>query len=109
MLKSALLGRCPLCGRGHVFAGVMDIRPASGECGLDFTAHDAGDGPAMAGIFLIGAIAVGLALWVDRRFEPDLWVHALIWPVLVLPLSLLVMRFAKAMLLGLQWRHRSTS
>jgi uncharacterized protein (DUF983 family) len=87
----------------------MDIRPASGECGLDFTAHDAGDGPAMAGISLIGAIAVGLALWVDRRFEPDLWVHALIWPVLVLPLSLLVMRFAKAMLLGLQWRHRSTS
>jgi uncharacterized protein (DUF983 family) len=33
----------------------------------------------MAGIFLIGAIAVGLALWLDRRFEPDLWVHALAW------------------------------
>lgn len=109
MLKSALLGRYPRCGGGHVFAGLLDIRPACSECGLDFTAHDAGDGPAVAGIFLIGAIAVGLALWVDRRFEPDLWVHALIWPVLVLPLSLLVMRFAKAMLLGLQWRHRSTS
>lgn len=63
----------------------------------------------MAGIFLIGAIAVGLALWVDRRFEPDVWVHALIWPAMVLPLSLIVMRFAKAMLLGLQWRHRRTS
>jgi len=102
VLKSDLLGRCPRCGRGQVFAGLLDIRPACSECGLDFTAHDAGDGPAVAGIFLIGAIAVGLALWVDRRFEPDLWVHALIWPVMVLPLSLLVMRFAKAMLLGLQ-------
>ena len=109
VLKSALLGRCPRCGRGHVFAGVLDIRPACTDCGLDFTAHDAGDGPAMAGIFLIGAIAVGLALWVDRRFEPDVWVHALIWPAMVLPLSLIVMRFAKAMLLGLQWRHRRTS
>jgi uncharacterized protein (DUF983 family) len=109
VLKSALLGRCPRCGRGHVFAGLLDIGLACRECGLDFTAHDVGDGPAVTGIFLIGAIAVGLALWVDRRFEPDLWVHALIWPVVVLPLSLRVMRFAKAMLLGLQWRHRSTS
>jgi len=63
----------------------------------------------MAGIFLIGTIAIVLALWVDRRFEHDLWVHALIWPAVVLPLSLLVMRYAKAMLLGLQWRHRSTN
>ena len=109
MLKSALLVRCLRCGRNHVFAGVLDIRLACSECGLEFTAHDAGDGPAAASIFLIGAIAVELALWVDRQFEPDLWVHALIWPVLVPPLSLLVMRFAKAMLLGLQWRHVSTS
>jgi len=63
----------------------------------------------MAGIFVIGAIAVVLALWVDARFEPALWVHALIWPAVVLPLSLMVMRVAKAMLLGLQWRHRSTT
>ena len=63
----------------------------------------------MAGIFVIGAIAVVLALWVDARFEPALWVRALIWPAVVLPLSLMVMRVAKAMLLGLQWRHRSTT
>jgi uncharacterized protein (DUF983 family) len=90
LLKSALLGRCP-------------------QCGLVFFAHDAGDGLAMAGIFLIGAIAVGLALWVDRRVEPDLWVHALIWAAVLLPLSLMVVRVAKAMLLGLQWRNGSTT
>ncbi len=90
------------------FFGLLEIRPDCAACGLDFSAHDAGDGPAMAGIFVIGAIAVVLALWVDRRFEPALWVHALIWPAVVLPLSLLVMRLAKAMLLGLQWRHRPT-
>lgn len=89
--------------------GLLDIHPACPVCGLDFSAHDAGDGPAVAGIFLIGAITVGLALWLDRRFEPDLWVHALIWPAVVLPTSLIVMRIAKAMLLDLQWRHRSTT
>jgi uncharacterized protein (DUF983 family) len=89
--------------------GLLDIHPACPVCGLDFSAHDAGDGPAVAGIFLIGAITVGLALWLDRRFEPDLWVHALIWPAVVLPTSLIVMRIAKTMLLDLQWRHRSTT
>jgi uncharacterized protein (DUF983 family) len=101
-MKSALLGRCPRCGGGHVFVGLLNTHPTCAAC-------DAGDGPAMAGIFLIGTSAIVLALWVDRRFEPDLWVHALIWPAVVLPLSLLVMRYAKAMLLGLQWRHRSTN
>ncbi|MEN9498979.1 MAG: hypothetical protein RIS83_798, partial [Pseudomonadota bacterium] len=55
----------------------------------------------MAGIFVIGAIAVILALWVDARFRPDLWVHAVIWPLVILPLSLLVMRGAKALLVAL--------
>jgi uncharacterized protein (DUF983 family) len=109
VLKSALLGRCPQCGRGHLFSGLLDIHPACSVCGLDLRAHDAGDGPAMAGIFLVGAIAIILALWVDARYEPDLWVHALIWPAVVLLLSLLVMRFAKAMLIGLQWRYRGTN
>jgi uncharacterized protein (DUF983 family) len=85
VLKSALLGRYPRCGGGHVFAGVLDIRPACTACGLDFSTHHAGAGPAMAGIFMMHAIGAVLAL------------------------SLLVRRFAKAMLLGLQWRHRRTS
>ncbi|MBR0651420.1 DUF983 domain-containing protein [Roseomonas terrae] len=105
-VTAALLGRCPRCGQGHLFAGVLDIRPRCEACGLDLSAHDAGDGPAVAGIFIIGAIAVGLALWVDARYRPPLWVHALIWPLVVLPLSLVTMRLAKAALVVLQWRHR---
>ena len=89
-----------------LFRGLLDIRPRCEACDLDLGAHDAGDGPAVAGIFVIGAIAVGLALWVDARFRPPLWVHALVWPVVVLPLSILTMRFAKAALVALQWRHR---
>ncbi|MBR0680997.1 DUF983 domain-containing protein [Roseomonas eburnea] len=105
----ALLGRCPRCGKGKLFRGVLDIRESCESCGLDLRAHDAGDGPAVAGIFFIGAVTVGLALWVDVRFEPPLWVHAVLWPALVLPLSVLTMRVAKAALVALQWRHRRDS
>ena len=106
-LLAALSGHCPRCGKGKLFQGLLAIRPACASCGLDLSAHDAGDGPAMAGIFVIGAITVILALWVDVRFRPDLWVHAVIWPLFILPLSLLVMRSAKALLVALQWRHRA--
>lgn len=102
----ALLGRCPRCGRGALFRGALDVRDSCDACGLDLRAHDAGDGPAVAAIFLIGAFTVGAALWVDVRFTPPLWVHAVLWPVLVLPLSVLTMRVAKAALVALQWRYR---
>jgi uncharacterized protein (DUF983 family) len=106
LLRAALLGRCPRCGKGPLFHKLLEVRPACPVCGLDLSHHDAGDGPAVAGIFVLGALTVGLAIWVDVRFAPPLWVHAVLWPVFVLPLSILVMRIAKAALVGLNWRHR---
>lgn len=106
LTRAALLGRCPRCGRGRLFAGLLDLRPVCGECGLDLAAHDVGDGPAVAGIFIVGAAAVVAALVVDVKYQPPLWVHAVIWPALVLGLAVFVMRAAKAALLALNWRHR---
>jgi uncharacterized protein (DUF983 family) len=101
----AMLGRCPRCGRGPMFSGLLDMRDRCTACGLDLRAHDTGDGPAIAGIFLVGALAVVTALMVDTRYQPPVWLHALLWPALVLPASILVMRVAKALLAALQYRH----
>jgi uncharacterized protein (DUF983 family) len=103
---AALCGRCPRCGRGPLFTGLLDVRPACDACGLDLRAHDAGDGPAVVAIFLLGTLAMIGAFLVEFRFEPPLWVHALLWTALLLPGSVLVMRVAKAALVALQWRHR---
>jgi uncharacterized protein (DUF983 family) len=51
---------------------------------------------------------VGLAFWVEFRFSPPLWVHAILWPVVTVPLAVLLMRPAKAALVALQFRHRSS-
>jgi len=106
LLPAALMGRCPRCGSGPLFSGLLTLRPACRDCGLEFSAMDAGDGPAVAGIFIVGAVAVIAALVVDVKIEPPLWVHALIWPAVILGLSILVMRWAKALLIGLAYRHR---
>jgi len=106
LLPAALRGRCPRCGDGPLFSGLLTLRPACPACGLDLKAMEAGDGPAVAGIFIVGAVAVIAALIVDVKYEPPLWVHALLWPALILGLAILVMRWAKALLIGLGYRHR---
>jgi uncharacterized protein (DUF983 family) len=38
--------RCPCCGRGKLYDGLLTVTPRCPECGLDFAVEDAGDGPA---------------------------------------------------------------
>ena len=104
--RVALMGRCPRCGSGPLFSGLLSMRESCPNCGLDLRPFEAGDGPAVAGIFLVGAIAVIAALVVDVKYAPPLWLHALVWPGLILGLSIGVMRWAKGALVALQYRQR---
>ncbi len=106
--RAALLCRCPRCGQGRLFAGVLTVRERCTFCDLDLRAHDTGDGPAVLVIFVLGAVVVGLAFWVEFRFAPPLWVHALLWPVVTVPLAILMMRPLKAALVALQFRYRAS-
>jgi len=107
-LGTAMLGRCPRCGRGRLFAGVLGIRERCEVCGLNLQAVDTGDGPAALVIMVLGAIIVGLAFWVDVRFQPPLWVHAILWPLVTLPAAILMIRLLKAGLVWSQYRNRAT-
>ena len=106
LVTAALWGRCPRCGKGAVFSGLLTVRPSCPVCGLDLSAHDAGDGPAVAVIFVLGTLIMGLAFWVEFTFSPPLWVHAVLWPVVTVPLAIAMMRPLKAGLIALQYRYR---
>ncbi len=84
------------------------MRERCDVCGLDLRAEDSGDGAAVGVILVLGTIIVGLAFWVDVAFEPPLWVHAVLWPVVTIPLAVLLMRPAKAALVWSQFRNRSS-
>ena len=66
--RCAFLGLCPQCGQGPLFDGYIKLKPSCPSCGLDYAMFDAGDGPAVFGILIVGAIVAGLALWVEFTF-----------------------------------------
>ena len=106
LLQTAILGRCPRCGRGPLYSGLLRFKPACESCGLPLAPYDGGDGAAVAGVFIVGALAVISVIVVDVKYQPPMWLHAVIWPLPVLALTIWVMRVAKAALAAAQWRHR---
>jgi len=106
-LAAALLCRCPRCGRGKLYDGIVSVAPRCAVCGLDLRAHDAGDGPIVFVVFLLGAVVVALAVLVEFTFAPPLWVHAVLWAPVVLIGSIAMLRPLKAGFIALQYRHRA--
>jgi uncharacterized protein (DUF983 family) len=84
----------------------LSVRPACEVCGLDLSAQDAGDGPAVFAILFLGMVVVGLAALVEIKFSPPLWVHLLLWAPLILVGATAMLRPLKAGLIALQYRHR---
>jgi uncharacterized protein (DUF983 family) len=83
----------------------LTVGPACAACGLDLSAQDAGDGPAVFVILVLGLIVVGLAAVVEVRFSPPIWVHLLLWTPLILGGAVALLRPFKAGLIALQYRH----
>ncbi|PPQ35619.1 DUF983 domain-containing protein [Rhodopila globiformis] len=108
LVQAALRCRCPRCGQGKLFTGVLTLRPACPVCGLNLTQADTGDAGAVGVIIVLGAIIIVLAFWVDFRFSPPLWVHAILWPTVTIPLAILIMRPVKAALVAAQYHTRSS-
>jgi uncharacterized protein (DUF983 family) len=40
-LRAGVLGRCPRCGEGKLFASYLKLAPACASCRADFTMADA--------------------------------------------------------------------
>ena len=65
LTRSALRGiacRCPRCGKGKLFTGLLNVVDRCAACDLDLRGNDAGDGPAVFVILGLGAIIMMLSL-----------------------------------------------
>ena len=105
--QAALFGLCPNCGSHTLFAGVARFADRCRVCGLDLSRFNVGDGPAAFLTLIIGALIVGLALWLEVSLAPPLWVHALIWIPVTTGAVLLGLRVAKAALLIAEFRNKA--
>ncbi|QDC03401.1 DUF983 domain-containing protein [Mesorhizobium sp. 8] len=106
-IATGLKGHCPRCGEGRLFSGFLTVGKECSVCRLDYSFADAGDGPAVFVILIIGFIVVGLALWMEVNFNPPLWLHFMLWIPLTLVLSLVALRLIKGVLIALQYRNKA--
>ncbi len=107
VLGAALFGLCPKCSSRTLFDGPVKFAPRCRVCGLDLDKFNVGDGPAAFLTLIIGAIIVGLALWLDAVVRPPFWVHALVWIPLTAGAVVLGLRVSKAWLLQAEYRNNA--
>ena len=105
--RLSLLGRCPRCGRGHLFNGFLTVAAKCEVCGLDLSFVNSDDGPAVFVVMIVGFVVVGLALYVEFAYGPPYWIHAMLWVPLVIGLSLGLLRTLKGWLIAQQYRHHA--
>jgi uncharacterized protein (DUF983 family) len=103
---AALACRCPRCGRGRLFAGVIRLRETCPVCGLDLRQVDVGDGFVVPILIVLGALVVGGAVWLDAAYAPPLWLHAVLWPPVTVVLALGMTRWIKSFLAVQQYAVR---
>lgn len=106
-VMAGLAGRCPRCGKGHLFSGYLTVRPSCENCGLDYKFVDTGDGPAFFVMSIVGIVVVALALWVEFAFEPPIWLHMVMWLGLSVILSMALVRPLKGVMVALQYHHKA--
>lgn len=99
--------RCPRCGMGPLYRSFITIRERCPACGLDYSFADAGDGPAVFIMLIVGFIVTGGALLVEVAYSPPYWVHAVLWLPLAIILPLLILRPLKATLIALQYSNKA--
>jgi len=103
--ESALSGRCPRCGEKTLFGGLTNFAEQCRACGLDYSQYNVGDGPAAFLTMVIGALVLALALVLEFSFNPPFWVHVLLWVPLTAAAVVFGLRFAKALLLIIEYRN----
>jgi uncharacterized protein (DUF983 family) len=99
--------RCPQCGEGELFQGYLKFRETCRACGADFRIADAGDGPAVFVILIVGAIVAPLLLVLQFGLHLPGWLALTLAMIAAIGLSLAFLPPFKAVLFALQWRHKA--
>ncbi len=102
-MRRGMVGRCPHCGRGRLFAGYLRIMPECPDCGVQLGRFRAADGPAFITITVVGLLLIPILGWSFVALRPDPLTLSLIVTVAVTVLTLLVLRLVKGAFVGYLW------
>jgi len=105
VVQVSLRGLCPRCGGRTLFAGWVRFADRCTGCGLDLARFNVGDGPAAFLTLILGAIVTAMAIVLELKLHPPLWVHMAIWIPVIAAGVLYSLRLAKAALLWAEYRN----
>jgi uncharacterized protein (DUF983 family) len=96
--------RCPVCGKGRVFNGYLTVVPACPDCGAPLGRLRADDAPPYFTIFIAGHLLVPPVLWIEKAYQPAMWIHMALWLPLFTIACVLLLRPVKGATVG--WMTR---
>ena len=99
-------GQCPACGAKTMWRQYLKVQDDCAACGLHLGGHQADDAPPYFTIFIVGHIIVPVALIVEKLYTPPLYIHALLFSVLAVLVSMISLPIVKGGVVGLQWALR---
>lgn len=102
--RIAFTHRCPACGVGSLYSGVLRVAPECSHCHQSFAGADSGDGPAFFVILIVGFLVCVLAGVAEVVWGWPLWMHALVWIPFTLISSVWLLRVCKSALLAWQYK-----
>lgn len=106
-LKRGFAQHCPHCGKGNIFGAYLKVNPQCSVCSEELHHHRADDAPPYMTIFVVGHIIGTLMLLVEEINDAmPLWIHALVWPLLTIIMTLVLLPRLKGALIAYQWALR---
>jgi uncharacterized protein (DUF983 family) len=99
-LMRALSCKCPNCGEGRLFKGLLSLGYLENcsSCHLEYSKFDAGDGPAVPIMMILGFMVMIAAVVLEFKYEPPVWVHVIIWGPVVYFGSVGMLKVGKALM-----------
>jgi len=106
-VQTGLAGRCPECGEGRLFKSLLSFTEICSACGADFSDDDAGDGPAVFVIFIIGIFIIPMALAFHMILNPPLAVTFILWSLIIIGVSLWLLRLMRGVMFNIAWQRKA--
>ncbi|MEJ0013636.1 MAG: DUF983 domain-containing protein [Bauldia sp.] len=100
------LGRCPNCGKGHLFGKFLKPVAHCEVCGEDYTHQRADDAPPYFTMVIVGHLLVPVLLAVQLTTQLTVAQHLMIWLPLTGILTVGLLQPVKGAIIALQWALR---
>lgn len=107
IMETGWRGKCPRCGKGHMFKSWLKVADKCDECGLDYRFATPDDGPAFFSLCIVAFPLIFVVVWIEFAFSPPLWVHLFTSLPVMIGGCLLPLRPIKGWLVASQYVNKA--